>query len=108
MDEIAELRDGLDRLHAALDDLVVRCVRSAGATDLKRLSALRDEFRTAGAEEIAARLTTLLDAIRADDRVAAPALLRSMTANRLFDRLFTLEVAKASLTVPMAESKGEE
>ena len=48
MDEIAELRDALDRLHAALDDLVVRGVRAAGTPDLARLAALRDEFRDGG------------------------------------------------------------
>ena len=97
MDGSAELRDGLDRLHAALDDLVVRGVRSAGATDLKRLGALRDEFRTAGAEHLAGRLTTLLDAVRAGDRTAAADLLRAMTATRLFDRVFTLESAREML-----------
>ena len=97
MDEIAELRDALDRLHAALDDLVVRGVRAAGARDLARLTALRDEFRAAGAEHLAGRLTALADAVRADDRAAAPALLRAMTALRLFDRMLTLEVATMAL-----------
>ena len=72
MDEIAELRDALDRLHAALDDLVVRGVRAAGARDLARLTALRDEFQAAGAEHLAGRLATLAEAIRADDRAASP------------------------------------
>ena len=73
MDEIAELRDALDRLHSATDDLVVRGLRAAGPQDLARLTSLRDEFRTAGAEHLAGRLATLVDAVRADDRSAAPA-----------------------------------
>jgi hypothetical protein len=97
LDEIAELRDALDRLHSALDDLVVRGVRAAGAQDLARLTALRDEFRASGAEHLAGRLATLEDAVRADDRAAAPALLRAMTALRLFDRMLTLEVAAQAL-----------
>ncbi len=101
MDEIEELRDALDRLHAALDDLVVRGLRSAGPRDLARLAALRDEFRAAGAEHLAGRLDTLEAAIRADDRDASPALLRAMTALRLFDRMLTLEVASQRLAASL-------
>ena len=97
MDEIAELRDALDRLFAALDDLVVRGLRAAGAKELARLTALRDEFRAAGAEHLAGRLAAVADAIRADDRAAAPAVLRAMTAARLLDRMLTVEVAAAAL-----------
>ncbi len=106
MDETAEVRDALDRLHSALDDLAVRGLRSAGPQDLAKLTALRDEFRTAGAGHIAERLTTTIDAIRADDRGSAAALLRAMTAARLFDRMLTLEVA-AGMLERVAE-KGEE
>ncbi len=99
MDEIAELRDALDRLHAALDDLAVRGLRAAGPQDLAKLSALRDEFRAAGAGHIAERLHTVIEAVRADERGAAASLLRAMTATRLFDRMLTLEVAASMLTV---------
>jgi len=92
-DEILEVRDALDRLHAATDDLIVRGVRAAGAQDLARLTSLRDELRTAGAEHLAGRLSAVVDALRANDRSAAPALLRAMAALRLFDRMLTLEVA---------------
>lgn len=110
MDEIAELRDALDRLHAGLNDLVVRGVRAAGPQDLSRLDALRDEFRAAGAEHLAGRLTTLGDALRADDRAAAPALLRAMTSLRLFDRMLTLEVASSALAsaAAVADADGPE
>jgi hypothetical protein len=97
VDEIAELRDALDRLYAAMDDLVVRGVRAAGPKDLARLTALRDEFRAAGAEHLAGRLATLTDAVQADDRAAAPALLRALTSLRLLDRMLTLEVAAQAL-----------
>ena len=97
MDETAELRDALDRLHSATDDLVVRGLRAAGPQDLARLTSLRDELRSAGAEHLAGRLTAVADALRADDRSAAPALLRAMTALRLFDRMLTLEVAARML-----------
>jgi hypothetical protein len=97
MDEIAELRDALGRLHAALDDLAVRGLRAAGPQDLARLESLRDEFRNAGAGHIAMRLTAAIDATRTDDRGAAAALLRAMTAIRLFDRMLTLEAAATML-----------
>lgn len=97
MDEIAELRAALDRLHAATDDLVVRGLRAVGPQDIAKLAALRDEFRSAGAEHLASRLTAVVDAVRSDDRQAAAALLRAMTATRLFDRMLTLEVAGAAL-----------
>ena len=96
--ETDELRDALDRLHAAMDDLVVRGVRSAGTQEITRLSALRDEFRIAGAESLAGRLAALVDAVKAGDRSAATALMRVVTAARLFDRMFTLEVARATLS----------
>jgi hypothetical protein len=104
VDEIDEVRGALDRLHAALDDLIVRGLRSAGPQELARLGALGDELRRAGAEHLAGRLGELADRVRADDR-AAPALLRAMTSLRLFDRMLTLEVASAALAaaVPAAE-----
>src|SRR5262245_42699502 len=97
MDEIAELRDALDRLPAAMDDLAVRGLRAAGPRDLAKLTALRDEFRDAGAGHIAERLSATIEAVRSDDRGAAAALLRAMTATRLFDRMLTLEVAAGML-----------
>ena len=101
MDETSEidvLRDALDRLHAAMDDLVVRGVRAAGAQDIARLTALQGEFRTAGAEHLAERVATLVATIQAGDRVAATALMRAVTTFRLFDRMLTLEVAQAALS----------
>lgn len=106
MDEIAELRDALDRLHAALDDLAVRGLRAAGPQDLAKLTALRDEFRGAGAEHIAGRLDAAIEAVRADNRAAAAGLLRAMTAARLFDRFLTLEVAASMIADSLAVDDG--
>lgn len=107
MDEIAELRDALDRLHAALEDLAARGLRAAGPPDLARLTALRDEFRAAGAGHVAERLDATIEAVRSDDRGAAAALLRAMTATRLFDRMLTLEVAATMLTAASAAADGD-
>ena len=97
-DDTSELRDTLDRLHVALDDLAVRGLRSSGPHDLAKLAALRDELAAAGAAQIADRLSATLDAVRADDRTSSAKLLGAMTAARLFDRMLTVEVAQAMLT----------
>src|SRR5262249_52580845 len=97
MDEIAELRDALDRLHAALDDLAARGLRAAGPQDLAKLVAMRDEFCNAGAGHLSEQLNTTIEGVRSDDRGAAASLLRAMTAARLFDRMLTLEVATSLL-----------
>ncbi len=102
MDEIADIRDALGRLHAAVDDLVVRGTRAAGPREIARLEGLRDEMRTAGAGHIAGRLDVVATALRNDDRAAAPALLRLMAAIRLFDRMLTLEVASGMLAAAVA------
>jgi hypothetical protein len=107
VDEIEELRGGLDRLSAALDDLLVRGVRSAGAQDLARLSALRDELRASGAEHLSGRLATLVDAVAAGDRGAAAALMRAITSLRLFERMLTLEVAAQSLAAAVADDNDD-
>jgi hypothetical protein len=108
MEEIAQLRDALDRLHAAMDDLAVRGLRAAGPQDLAKLKALHDEFRSAGAGHIAERLNTTIEAVQADDRAAAAALLRAMTATRLFDRMLTLEVASSLLAPPADDEATDE
>ena len=93
MDEIAELREALDRLHTLFEELMLRGLRSAGAKEITRLANIRDEFRTAGAAHVADRLTTLLNAIESGEREAAAESMRAVTAVRLFDRMLTLEVA---------------
>ena len=108
MDEIDELRDALDRLHGAMDDLVVRGVRAASASDIARLTALRDEFRAAGAEHVAQKLGTLIDAIQTGDRLAAAALMRAVTTFRLFDRMLTLEVAHGTIAAALASQEQDE
>jgi hypothetical protein len=105
MDEIASLRDALDRLQAGFDDLAMRGLRAAGPAELKTLAALRDEFRDAGAQSLAERLAVTHDSIRSGDHEAAALLLRAMTAARLFDRMLTLEVAAGALSAQLADAE---
>jgi hypothetical protein len=104
--EVAEVLQTLDRLHAALADLVVRGLRSAGPAQLAPLEALREEFGRIGAEHLAGRLGDLFDAVRNDDRGAAAALLRAQTSSRLFERLLTVEHAQGLLAALLPD--GEE
>jgi hypothetical protein len=107
MEEIVELRQALDRLHAALDELAVRGLRAAGPQDLAKLVSLRDEFKDAGAGHLAERLETTILAVRDDDRASAAALLRAMTAARLFDRMLTLEVAANLLSATNSANEND-
>src|ERR687888_230765 len=91
--ETTEALHALDRLHGALEDLVVRGLRSAGPAQLAALDSLRQEFERVGAAHLAGRLAALLDALRADDRAAADALLRAQASLRLFGRLLSGGVA---------------
>jgi hypothetical protein len=108
MDEIAELRNALERLQSALDDLVVRGVRTAGSAELTRMTSLRDEFRSAGAEHLASRLSALIEALKAGTRSAAAELLRAMTSLRLLERMLTLEVAASLLSAPNEQVEEDE
>jgi hypothetical protein len=100
--ETAEALHALDRLHGALEDLVVRGLRSAGPAQLAALDSLREEFERVGAGHLAGRVASLLDALRADDRAAADALLRAQAGLRLFERLLTLQSAAAALEAMLA------
>ena len=97
MDEIGEIVQTIEALQGELDDLLVRGLRSAEPATLNRLRARVEEFRRIGAEHMAQRLTTLVDAVEADEPAAARALLQAQTSLRLFERVLSLEVAEAAL-----------
>src|SRR4051812_26753021 len=103
--EITEVLQTIDRLHAVLADLAVRGLRSAGPAQLTPLEALREEFARVGAGHLASRLGELLEAVRQDDRGSASALLRAQTSLRLFERLLTLEHAQRLLGALLPEEE---
>jgi hypothetical protein len=107
MSEVVEVLQTMDRLHAALADLTVRGLRSAGQAQLGPLEALREELERIGAAHLAGRITALLDCVRGDSREAAPALLRAQTSLRLFERILTLEQAEELLLGLMPEEEDE-
>jgi hypothetical protein len=93
----AEILQAVDRLHAALADLVVRGLRSVGPAQLAPLNSLREEFERIGADHLAGGIRDLIESIRQGEHGAAEALLRAQTSLRLFERILTVEHAGALL-----------
>jgi hypothetical protein len=87
----------IQRLRQEFEGLVVRGLRAVDSGQLSTLANIGEEFSRIGADHLAGRIGTLVEAIRNDDRSAAAALLRAQTSLRLFERILTLEVAAASL-----------
>jgi hypothetical protein len=88
-----EVLQTIDRLQTTFEDLAVRGLRSCGQEQVNILSALQEELDRIGAAHLAGRLTTLINAIRNDDRTAPAALMGAQASLRCFDRILTLESA---------------
>src|SRR5439155_27307982 len=93
MAEIDEIVQTIDRLQGEFEALITRGLRAASAQDLATLRAIREEFERIGADHLAGRIATVIDAIGNDDRAASPALLRAQSSLRVFERILTLEAA---------------
>ncbi len=105
MPEIDEVVGTLDRLNGELQDLVVRGLRVCGPEHLGALNAIRNELARVGAGHLADRLTTLTNAIQADDRGAAAALLETQASLRVFERVLTMRVVDECLTTALSEEQ---
>jgi len=92
-EEHAEVTAALFSLQQALEDLVVRGVKSAGPDDVRRLQALGEEFGRAGAGYLAEVVGALVRTTREGGEGAARALLRAQTAGRVFERVVSLDAA---------------
>jgi hypothetical protein len=92
-----EITYTLGRLQAEIEDLAVGGLRAVGPERLAALLATRDDLGRVGALHLAGRLSELTDRIRADDRGAAAALMRTQASLRVFERLLTLETTAARL-----------
>ncbi|MBS0202289.1 MAG: hypothetical protein JSS49_05260 [Planctomycetes bacterium] len=97
MSEIAEVVDTLDRLHSELHVLLVRGLRVCGPEHLTPLRSLHAELERIGAVHVAGRLETLINAMTADHREAAAALLRTQASLRVFERVLTIRVSAMQL-----------
>src|SRR5437016_5296757 len=97
MNEADEIMLTVEHLQSVLENLVVRGLRSAGAKELTTLSNLRGEFDRIGAHHLGERIATLHAAMKKEDRSAAQALLNAQASLRVFERVLTLELARAAL-----------
>jgi hypothetical protein len=93
-----------DTLRGALESLVVRGLRSAGARELATLGALEDDFARVGAAHLAGRVRALVGAIRDGDAQAPAVFMRAWTSLHVFDRLITLDAAAAALAAVVGDA----
>jgi DNA-binding GntR family transcriptional regulator len=96
-DTLDEVTYTLGRLQSEIEDLAVGGLRAAGPDRLSVLEATREDLTRVGALHLAGRLEALTKAIRAGDREAAAALMRTQASLRVFERLLTLETTGATL-----------
>jgi hypothetical protein len=97
MSETLEIQQIVEHLQGVLENLVLRGLRAAGATDRNALATLGAEFTRIGAGHLAERVLALREAIENDLRDGPERLLKTQASLRLFERILTLEVARASL-----------
>jgi hypothetical protein len=98
-DTLDEIVYTLGRVQSELEDLALGGLRAAGADHVGTLEAMREDLERMGALHLAGRLETLSQAIRADDRGAAAAMMRTQASLRVFERVLTLETVAARLQV---------
>ncbi len=96
-DDIREILSTLERMQTVLDDLVVRGLRTVDPEQIKSIEVMQEQFQRMGAGHLAARLKTLAEALRNDDKSAAPAVMNAQASVRMYERLLTLENAAAAL-----------
>lgn len=87
----------LEHLRSVFEQLVMRGLGSASPDQINTLRSIREECEKIGAYYLAKSVGTVLDGIHSDPRAGAKALMSAQAALRVFDRILTLETAKASL-----------
>lgn len=97
MSEALEIQQLVEHLQGVLENLITRGLRAAGLAERNALATLGDEFTRIGASHLAERVQALCDALEADHRDGPNRLLKAQASLRLFERVLTLEVARASL-----------
>ena|SRR5437868_1922249 len=97
MSEALEIQQIIGHLQGLLENLITRGLRAAGLADRNALATLGDELTRIGASHLAQRVSALRDALETDHRDGPNRLLKAQASLRLFERVLTLEVARASL-----------
>lgn len=100
--DFEELRQGIERLRALLETLVVRGLRACGSDELLQLKSFVDYLDQAGAGHVAAVLGMLHTQIEKDDRTSAKTLLNAQICVRLLERMLTLRIVKSQYQVALA------
>jgi len=98
MSEALEIQQIVEHLQGVLENLITRGLRAAGSAERNTLATLEGEFMRIGAGHLAERVQALGAALATDDRDGPNRLLKAQASLRLFERVLTLEVARASLS----------
>jgi hypothetical protein len=100
--DFEELRQGIERLRALLETLIVRGLRACGSDELLQLHSFTEYLDQAGAGHVAAVLASLHSQIEKDDRTSAKTLLNAQICVRLLERLLTLRIVKGQYQAVIA------
>jgi hypothetical protein len=105
--DFEELRQGIERLRALLETLVVRGLRACGSDELLQLQSFTEYLDQAGAGHVAAVLASLHSQIEKDERESATSLLDAQICVRLLERLLTLRIVKGQYQAAIARLDAE-
>jgi hypothetical protein len=98
MSEVLEIQQIVDHLQGVLENLITRGLRAAGVAERNSLATLGEELTRIGAGHLAERVEALREALETDDADGPNRLLKAQASLRLFERVLTLEVARAALS----------
>jgi hypothetical protein len=99
MSEADEVLATLDQLQRQFEGLAVRGLRAVGVRQTTALKNQADGLRQLGADHLAGQIEALLSAVDCNDRSAAALLMRAQASVRVFERILTLEAARAGLAL---------
>jgi hypothetical protein len=97
MSEALEIQQIVEHLQGVLENLITRGFRTAGQAERNALATLGDEFTRIGAGHLAQRVLDLRGALESDSPDGPGLLLKTQASLRVFERVLTLEVARAAL-----------
>jgi hypothetical protein len=108
MSEALEIQQLVEHLQGVLENLITRGLRAAGLAERNALATLGAEFTRIGAGHLAERVLALREALESDDRDGPNRLLKAQASLRLFERVLTLEIARAALHRWMESAAAQE
>jgi hypothetical protein len=97
MSEVLEIQQMVEHLQGALENLVTRGLRTAGSAERNMLATLGEEFERIGATHLAGRVLAMHEGLETDSAAAPKLLFMAQASLRVFERILTLEMARAAL-----------